>query len=54
MQILRYQFCKFPSIGGVPEGRGGYKNENEYENEYENKNGKSMRYSYSFSNSNSF
>jgi|GEM_PF-2984487 len=25
---------KFPSIGGVPEGRGGPQNENEIENEY--------------------
>jgi|GEM_PF-2571164 len=25
--------CEFPSIGGVPEGRGGPQNENDFENE---------------------
>jgi len=26
--------CEFPSIGGVPEGRGGPQNENDFEIEY--------------------
>jgi hypothetical protein len=34
MQNLKPQFCKFPSFGGVPKGRGGLKNENEIEHEY--------------------
>jgi hypothetical protein len=34
MQNLKPQFCQFPSFEGVPEGRGGFKNENEIENEY--------------------
>ena len=40
LQNLRSQFCQFPSIGGVPEGRGGLKDEIVYESEYENKNEK--------------